>query len=222
MRVHDVEGRRLAPTWGCATTVVAVTPTMHMKSSILFFFAASTLLGAVPQDPSSKNATPTKEALTMAQQQITTALWFPNNAEEAVRFYVSVFKDGKILDEARWGEGGMGPAGSLVFATFKIAGQEFLAINGNTQNQFNESISLVVNCDSQQEIDDYWKKLSVDGKGQCGWTKDKFGVSWQIVPRTLGRMLGDKDPERSRRVGAALAQMGKLDLGKLQRAFDGK
>jgi predicted 3-demethylubiquinone-9 3-methyltransferase (glyoxalase superfamily) len=107
-------------------------------------------------------------------------------------------------------------------ATFRIAGQELLAINGNTESRFNESFSLLLHCDSQQEIDDYWKKLSADGKGQCGWTKDKFGVSWQIVPRALLRMMNDKDPQKRKRVGAAMMRMGKLDLQALQRAFDGK
>lgn len=155
-------------------------------------------------------------------QKIVTALWFPQEAEEAVRFYVSVFGDGKILAESRWPEGGMGPKGSLISATFRIAGQEFLAINGNQAGRFNESVSLLVQCDTQAEIDDYWKKLSVDGKGQCGWTKDKFGVSWQIVPRRLLAMMSDADPAKVKRVSEAMMQMGKLDLGELQKAYDGR
>lgn len=155
-------------------------------------------------------------------QKITTALWFPNEAEAAVRFYVSVFADGKILTESRWPAGGMGPEGSLISATFRIAGQELLAINGNPTSRFNEAMSLLVHCDSQQEVDDYWQKLSVDGKGQCGWTKDKFGVSWQIVPRQLLAMMADEDPAKVKRVSAAMMQMGKIDCATLQRAFAGK
>ncbi|MBL8754456.1 MAG: VOC family protein [Planctomycetes bacterium] len=153
--------------------------------------------------------------------RITTALWFPNDAEPAVRFYVSVFADGKILDEARWPEGGFGPKGSLISATFRVAGMELIAISGNSQSRFNEAMSLMVTVETQKEIDDYWQKLSADGKGQCGWTKDKFGVSWQIVPRELLAMMADKDPAKVKRVSMAMMQMQKLDLAKLQQAFAG-
>lgn len=188
---------------------------------LLSMFVAATLLGGVaPQDPRHPQTAPVQEART-PMQKITTALWFPYEAEEAARFYVSVFADGKILSEARWPKGGFGPEGSLISATFRIAGQEFLAINGNTQTRFNESVSMLVQCDTQKEIDDYWKKLSADGQGQCGWTKDKFGVSWQIVPRALLAMMADPDPKRVKRVSEAMMPMGKLDLATLQRAYDG-
>lgn len=154
-------------------------------------------------------------------QKITTALWFRDDAEQAIRFYLSVFDDGEIVEENRWGEGGPAPAGSLMAATFRIAGQELLAINGNTQTRFNQSMSLLVHCDTQREIDHYWSELSADGQGQCGWTTDRFGVTWQIVPRSLAAMLRG-DAERSRRVGAAMMQMGKIDLAALQRAYDGE
>lgn len=160
--------------------------------------------------------------VTAPMQKITTALWFPHEAEEAVRFYVSVFADGKILTEARWPEGGFGPPGSLISATFRVAGMELIAINGNTQSRFNESVSLLVQCDTQREIDDFWKKLAADGEGQCGWTKDKFGVSWQIVPRELLAMMADKDAAKVKRVSEAMMQMGKIDLATLRQAFAGK
>jgi predicted 3-demethylubiquinone-9 3-methyltransferase (glyoxalase superfamily) len=154
--------------------------------------------------------------------KITTALWFPNDAEPAVRFYVSVFAGGEILEEWRWPEGGLGPRGSLISARFRVAGMELLAISGNTQSRFNESTSLMVTCDTQQEIDDTWRKLSADGKGQCGWTKDKFGVTWQIVPRELLVMLADEDAAKVNRVSAAMMQMEKLDLAALRKAFAGQ
>lgn len=188
----------------------------------LLLLAASTLLGSfLSQNPNS-TPSPAAPQTTAAMSKITTALWFPNEAEEAVRFYVSVFADGKILAESRWPEGGMGPKGSLISATFRIAGQEFLAINGNPATRFNDSMSLLVQCETQQEIDEYWKKLSVDGKGQCGWTKDKFGVSWQIAPRKLLAMMADKDPAKVKRVSEAMMQMEKIDLAKLQQAYDAR
>lgn len=192
-----------------------------MRTLSLFLLAAGSLLtGFVPQDPATtepKAATPA----TATMPRITTALWFPNDAEPAVRFYVSVFADGKILDEARWPEGGFGPKGSLISATFRVAGMELIAISGNSQSRFNEAMSLMVTVETQKEIDDYWQKLSADGKGQCGWTKDKFGVSWQIVPRELLAMMADKDPAKVKRVSMAMMQMQKLDLAKLQQAFAG-
>ena len=196
--------------------------TMMQRMRVLSLFVASCMLGGfVPQDPTTSKPPAVPQAAA-PMQKITTALWFPHEAEEAVRFYVSVFADGKVLAESRWPEGGMGPKGSLISATFRIAGQELLAINGNPSSRFNESMSLLVHCDTQAEIDDYWKKLSVDGEGQCGWIKDKFGVSWQIVPRRLLAMMADKDPAKVKRVSEAMMPMGKIDLATLQRAFAGK
>lgn len=194
----------------------------RMRFPSLFLCAASTLLvGFTSQDPATSRSTAATPA-TVTMPKITTALWFPNDAEPAVRFYVSVFADGKILDESRWPEGGFGPKGSLISATFRVAGMELIAISGNTQSSFNEAMSLMVTCDTQKEIDEYWQKLSVDGKGQCGWTKDKFGVSWQIVPRELLAMMADKDPAKVKRVSTAMMQMQKLDLAVLQKACAGK
>lgn len=195
---------------------------MMQRMRFLFLLAASSLMsGFASQDPSATRS-PAATPATATMPKITTALWFPNDAEPAVRFYVSVFADGKILDEARWPEGGYGPKGSLISATFRIAGMELIAISGNTQSRFNEAMSLMVTCETQQEIDDYWQKLSADGLGQCGWTKDKFGVSWQIVPRELLAMMADKDPAKVKRVSMAMMQMQKLDLAALQKAFAGK
>ncbi len=193
-----------------------------MRTLSLFLLAAGSLFtGFTPQDPATSTSR-AATAATTAMQKITTALWFPNDAEAAVRFYVSLFADGKVLEEARWPEGGFGPKGSLISARFRIAGQEYLAISGNTQSRFNEAMSLLVACETQQEIDDYWRKLSADGKGQCGWTKDKFGVTWQIVPRELLAMMADKDAAKVTRVSTAMMQMEKLDLAALRNAFAGK
>jgi predicted 3-demethylubiquinone-9 3-methyltransferase (glyoxalase superfamily) len=159
-----------------------------------------------------------------ARQKITTFLWFDTNAEEAVRFYCSIFKNSKVLSETRWGEGGMAPKGTLMTARFQLEDQEFMALNGNTQSSFTEAVSLFVSCETQKEIDELWSKLGAGSKdtGQCGWLKDKFGVSWQIIPSALGEMLGDKDPVRSKRVMEAMLQMKKLDIAKLQAAWKGK
>lgn len=203
--------------------VVAGNPNMMQRMrtlSLLLMAAGSLWTGSVPQDP-TPNRPQAATPATSTMPKITTALWFPNDAEPAVRFYVSVFADGKILDEARWPEGGFGPKGSLISATFRVAGMELIAISGNSQSRFNEAMSLMVACETQKEIDDYWRKLSVDGKGQCGWTKDKFGVSWQVVPRALLTMMADKDPAKVQRVSMAMMQMEKLDLAKLQQAFAG-
>jgi predicted 3-demethylubiquinone-9 3-methyltransferase (glyoxalase superfamily) len=156
-----------------------------------------------------------------ASQRITTALWFEDRAEEAIRFYSSIFKDSKVLAESRWGEGGPLPKGTLLCARFQLAGQEFVVINGNPKIPFTDAISLSVLCQTQAEIDTYWEKLSAGGApGRCGWLKDKFGVSWQVVPSVLEKLLGDPDPVRAQRVGAALMKMDKLDIAALQKAHD--
>jgi predicted 3-demethylubiquinone-9 3-methyltransferase (glyoxalase superfamily) len=153
-------------------------------------------------------------------QKITTFLWFDKNAEEAAKYYVSLFKNSKILSVARFGDAGPGPKGSVMTVSFELDGQEFIALNGGPQFQFTEAISLLVNCDTQKEVDELWKKLSAGGEeSQCGWLKDKFGLSWQIVPRQLGKMLTDPDPGKSKRVMEAMLPMKKLDIAALEKAY---
>ena len=152
-------------------------------------------------------------------QKITPFLWFDNNAEAAVEFYTSVFKDAKVGKVARYTDAGPGPKGSVMTATITLFGQEFILINGGPQFKFTEAISFVVNCDTQQEIDEYWEKLSEGGeKSRCGWLKDKFGLSWQIVPTILGKLMQDQDQERVKRVMQAMLKMDKLDISTLHNA----
>ena len=154
-------------------------------------------------------------------QKITTFITFNNQAEEAVNLYVSVFRNSKIVSLSRYGEGGPGPKGSVMSATFLLEGQEFMALNGGPHFTFADGISLFVNCETQEEVDELWEKLSEGGeKGPCGWLKDKFGVSWQIIPTALGQMLGDKDPNKSQRVMQAMLQMSKIDIATLRRAYE--
>jgi predicted 3-demethylubiquinone-9 3-methyltransferase (glyoxalase superfamily) len=154
--------------------------------------------------------------------RITPFLWFDNNAEEAVQFYTSIFKNSKVLETARYGEGGPGPKGSIMTMKFKLNGQEFIALNGGPHFKFNESISFVVDCETQEEVDDYWEKLTAGGKEiQCGWLKDKYGLSWQIVPMILGQLMSDKDPKKSKRVVQAMLKMVKIDIEGLKRAYQG-
>lgn len=155
-------------------------------------------------------------------QQIRPCLWFEREAEEAATLYTSIFPNSRVTSVARFGEGGHGPAGQAMSATFELDGQPFLALNGRPQLGFTEAISLVVGCDSQDEIDRYWDQLVAGGEAsQCDWLKDRFGVSWQIVPSALETMLGDADAERAGRVMQAMLAMSKFDLGALQRAYDG-
>jgi len=154
-------------------------------------------------------------------QKITTFLTFNNQAEEAVNFYVSIFRNSKIMSMSRYGEGGPGPKGSVMSASFLLEGQEFVALNGGPQFTFADGISLFVNCETQEEVDKLWDKLSEGGeKGPCGWLKDKFGVSWQIIPTALGQMLQDKDPRKSQNVMQAMLQMTKIDIAALRRAYE--
>jgi predicted 3-demethylubiquinone-9 3-methyltransferase (glyoxalase superfamily) len=156
-------------------------------------------------------------------QKITPFLWFDNRAEEAARFYTSIFKNSWVIETMRCGEAGPGPAGSVMSVTFVLDSQPFIALNGGPHFTFNEAISLFVSCEDQRELDELWEKLSEDGeKRQCGWLKDKFGISWQIVPAVLGEMLHDSNPARSGRVMRALLQMAKLDLVDLQQAYNGQ
>ena len=156
-------------------------------------------------------------------QKISPFLWYNDNAEEAVNFYTSIFKNSKILAVARYGEGGPGPKGSVMTINFQIEGQEFIALNGGPHFKFNEAISFSVDCETQEEVDELWEKLSEGGqKSQCGWLKDKYGLSWQVNPRILGELLSDKDPEKAKRVMEAMLQMEKIDIKTLKQAYDGK
>ena len=157
-----------------------------------------------------------------SEQKITTFLWFDDNAEEAMNFYVSIFKNSKILGVSRYGDAGPGPKGTVMTGSFELEGQQFIALNGGPHFKFTEAISLFVNCDTQEEVDYFWNKLTAGGgtPSQCGWLKDKFGLSWQIIPSILGELMSDKDPTRSKRVMEAMLQMSKLDIGKLKQAFD--
>ncbi len=155
--------------------------------------------------------------------KITPCLWFDGRAEEAMRFYTSIFKKSKVGDISRYGEGAPFPAGTVLTATFEIEGQEIMILNGGPGFPLSEAISLYVHCETQAEVDDLWERLSAGGeKSRCGWLKDQFGLSWQIVPNALGEMLGSGDPVRSQRVMEALLKMGKLDIAGLKRAFEGK
>jgi predicted 3-demethylubiquinone-9 3-methyltransferase (glyoxalase superfamily) len=156
-------------------------------------------------------------------QKITPNLWFDTEAEEAANFYISIFKDSEITDISRYGEAGPREAGMVLTVAFKLFGQEFVAINGGPDFKFNEAISLSVSCKSQDEVDDLWERLTADGgeEGPCGWLKDKYGLSWQIVPTRLPELLQDKDPERANRAMKAMLQMKKLYIAELEKAADG-
>jgi predicted 3-demethylubiquinone-9 3-methyltransferase (glyoxalase superfamily) len=156
-------------------------------------------------------------------QKITTFLWFDNNAEEAVNFYVSIFKNSKVLKTTRYGEIGPGPKGAVMTISFQLDGEEFTALNGGPQFKFTEAMSLVVHCQTQEEVDYFWEKLSAGGeKVECGWLKDKFGLSWQIVPDVLLELLEDSDEQKSQRVMKAMMQMKKLDIQGLKQAAEGQ
>jgi predicted 3-demethylubiquinone-9 3-methyltransferase (glyoxalase superfamily) len=153
---------------------------------------------------------------------ITPNLWFDTEAEEAANLYTSIFKDSEIVDVTHYGEAGPRPAGMVLTVSFKILGQEFTALNGGPDFKFNEAVSLLVNCETQEEVDDLWERLSEGGEeGPCGWLKDKFGLSWQIIPTRLLELLADKDPEKANRVMKAMLQMGKIDIKALERASEG-
>jgi predicted 3-demethylubiquinone-9 3-methyltransferase (glyoxalase superfamily) len=156
-------------------------------------------------------------------QKITTFLWFNGNAEEAANYYVSTFKHSKIVNTARFGDAGPGPKGSVMLVTFELEGQQFMALNGGPQYTISPAISLFVNCETQAEVDELWAKLTSGGKEvQCGWLTDKFGVSWQIIPREFMQLMQDKDPVKSQRVFKAMMQMVKIDLDVLKRAYRGE
>ena len=157
-------------------------------------------------------------------QKITPFLWFDDNAEEAMNLYLSIFKNSHILDVQRYGEGGPAPAGQLMTATFVLDGQQLMVLNAGPHFKFNEAISLYVDCETQAEVDELWAKLTADGgeESQCGWLKDKFGLSWQIIPRALSEMLGAPDREKANRAMQAMLQMQKIDVAKLKAAFEGE
>jgi predicted 3-demethylubiquinone-9 3-methyltransferase (glyoxalase superfamily) len=153
-------------------------------------------------------------------QMITPNLWFDTQAEEAARFYTSIFKESKVVSVSHYGEAGPRPAGTVMTVNFELEGQEFTALNGGPEFKFNEAISLLVNCETQEEVDEFWEKLSEGGeKGPCGWLKDKYGVSWQIVPTVLEEMLQDEDAEKANRVMKAMLQMSKIDIAGLEKAY---
>ena len=157
-----------------------------------------------------------------SKQKITTFLWFDSNAEKAMNHYVSIFKNSKIVHVQRNGAGGPGPAGTVMLGTFELDGQQFIALNGGPMFKFTEAISLLVTCETQQEVDELWDKLSAGGStSQCGWLKDKFGLSWQIVPREFIEMVKDPDPAKSSRVMQAMMQMTKFDIARLKQAYAG-
>ena len=154
--------------------------------------------------------------------KITPFLWYDNNAEEAVNHYTSIFKNSRVTNIARYGEAGPGPKGSVMTIAFQLEGQDFIALNGGPMFKFNEAISFSVDCKTQQEVDELWEKLSAGGQpSQCGWLKDKYGLSWQIVPSVLIEMLQDPDAEKSQRVMQAMMQMSKIDIAALRRAYQG-
>jgi predicted 3-demethylubiquinone-9 3-methyltransferase (glyoxalase superfamily) len=155
-------------------------------------------------------------------QKITPFLWFGDQAEEAMNFHVGVFKNSKVGNVTRYGDAGPGPKGSVMTALFEFEGQQFTALNGGPRFKFTEAVSFVVSCETQDEVDELWERLSEGGQTQqCGWLKDKFGLSWQIVPIALMELMSDPDPNRSRRVMEAMLQMTKIDIAKLRQAYEG-
>ncbi len=157
-------------------------------------------------------------------QKITPFLWFDNQAEEAANSYVSIFKNSKVVSVTRYGEAGPGPKGTVMVVEFQIDGQKFVALNGGPLFKFTEAISFVVNCETQEEVDYFWEKLTADGgaESMCGWLKDKYGLSWQVVPTIAIEMMQDKDPEKSQRVMKAIMQMKKIDIPTLRQAYEGE
>ena len=156
-------------------------------------------------------------------QKITPFLWFNGQAEEAMNFYTSIFKNSKVGTVTRYGEGGPGPKGAVMSATFSLDGQEFMALNGGPQFTFSPAISFFVNCAAQSEVDELWEKLSAGGeKGRCGWLKDRYGISWQVIPAALGELLQGQDAVKSSRAMKAMLQMDKIDIEKLRNAYENR
>ena len=156
--------------------------------------------------------------------KITPFLWFDTQAEEAMNFYVSIFENSRIINLSYYGEGAPRPAGTVMVATFELNGQEFMALNGGPEFQFNESVSFYVHCETQEEVDELWDKLSTNGgeEGPCGWLKDKYGLSWQIVPNILEKLLQDPDPKKAQRVMEAMLKMKKINIADLKLAYKGE
>ena len=156
-------------------------------------------------------------------QKIVTFLWFDTQAEEAANLYVSIFKNSKIGKISRYGDAGPGPKGSAMGVSFQLEGQEFYALNGGPHFKFTPAVSLFVNCETQEEVDELWDKLSAGGRqDRCGWLQDKYGLSWQIIPKVLGELLGNKDPQIAQRAMKAMLQMSKIDIRALQQAAGGQ
>jgi len=154
-------------------------------------------------------------------QKITPFLWFDNQAEEAVNFYISLFKNSKVNTTKRYGDAGPGPKGSVMIVSFQLEGQDFIALNGGPSFKFTPALSLYVDCETQDEVDQLWEKLSAGGrKDRCGWLQDKYGLSWQIIPRVLQQLMGDPDPKKSASVMQAMLQMDKIDIEALKRAHE--
>lgn len=157
-------------------------------------------------------------------QKITPFLWFDNQAEEAMNFYTSIFKNSKVKTVSRYGDAGPGPKGTVMVAKFELEGQEFMVLNGGPRFKFTQAVSFVVNCTSQQEVDELWEKLLAGGGAEdaCGWLRDKYGLSWQIIPTALGEMMSDPDKQKAGRAMQAMLKMKKIDIAEMRRAFDGK
>ena len=156
-------------------------------------------------------------------REITPCLWFDMEGEEAARFYTSAFPDSRIVEVSRYGEGGPRPAGTVMTVSFELAGQKFLALNGGPEFTFSEAVSFQVSCETQDEVDAYWSTLSEGGEeGPCGWLKDRYGLSWQVVPTVLNEMLQDRDPEKAKRAMATMLTMKKFDIAALKNAYDGR
>jgi predicted 3-demethylubiquinone-9 3-methyltransferase (glyoxalase superfamily) len=162
-----------------------------------------------------------KREVDRQMQKIVPFLWFDGKAEEAMNFYASIFKNSKIGEVTRYGKAGPGPEGTVMSATFQLEGQQFYALNGGPHFTFTPAISFFVNCETQQEVDELWQKLSEGGEiQQCGWLRDKYGLSWQIIPTILGKLLKDKDAAKAQRVMQAMLQMKKIDIARLKQAYD--
>jgi predicted 3-demethylubiquinone-9 3-methyltransferase (glyoxalase superfamily) len=161
--------------------------------------------------------------MTVSAHAITPCLWFDNRIEEAVNFYISVFGQGEVLSKSHYGEGAPQPKGTVLVMTFRLGAQKFMALNGGPIFKFNEAVSFMVNCDTQAEVDHFWNAFTADGgqESQCGWLKDKYGLSWQIVPNVLPKIMGDKDPAKASRAMAAMMKMKKLDIAALEKAQAG-
>jgi predicted 3-demethylubiquinone-9 3-methyltransferase (glyoxalase superfamily) len=178
--------------------------------------------GRIGRAPRPGGSTEAKAVKGRPMQKIVPFLWFDDQAEDAMEFYLSIFPDSRVVAVSRAGEAGPGGQGKVMTATFQLAGQQFMALNGGPQFKFTEAISLFVNCETQEEVDRLWEQLSAGGEiQQCGWLKDRYGLSWQIVPTALGELLGGPDPEKSGRVMQAMLQMTKLDVAGLRRAYEG-